>query len=198
VDKVGKGKHDKIRIREKKMRILVFFVNARLRYEILPNNHWVILPVRTKQQTHAAHVLELEKRPVEELMAMLDRYEASSQFEAHDDVMEILMDEEVPAHDATYRYDNPDLGLVDSTRPENLVITSLSYFRQVWKADGANKLIQEESKCINIRVRKELPFTKCTICKEIREAQLKCKDTSKLRVLSSDHRVHVEFVRLER
>jgi hypothetical protein len=198
VDKVGKGKHDKIRIGKKKMRILAFFVNARLRYEIQPNSHWVVLPFRTRAQTHAAHVLELEKRPVAELMAMLDREDARSQFETHDAAFDLLRDDEVPEHDARYRYGNPDLGLVDAARPENPDIACLSYFRQVWKADATNKLIQEESKCSNIKVRKELPFTKCTICKEIRKAQLKCKDTSKLRVLSADHRAHVEFVRLER
>ena len=57
--------------------------------------------------------------------------------------------------------------------------------------DQLQKKMQEEAE-------DEMPFTKCRICKEMRKAQLECKDMNKRFELDAEHRAHVHDVRRER
>ena len=77
-----------------------------------------------------------------------------------------------------------------SHEEDHLHIAAYSYFMAVWKGDPVLKK--------TYRLRKYLPFSKCTRCETNRNAREKTKDTAELVRLKKSLKKHLEFVRKER
>jgi hypothetical protein len=205
-DKPRKGKHEKLKLGKKKVGIYEFFESARSRYEVMPNSPWTVLPFRSKAQTHAAYVLKTEFAGPEYTQRLLDQIdndqedEIRDKYECHADVFgEVFLKcDEVVEEVAKYRYGNSLLGVLDPASPEKKDVAKLACFREVWQSDLRNKDITDEAKCSSVKVRSELPFTKCPFCKRSRTLQLKCRDEKQRRLYYHEHRNHLEWVRLER
>jgi hypothetical protein len=202
-----KGEHVNGRLSKSRVAIWSFFKNCVSRYEILPNSPYVILPFRSRKEVHAVFVLEslkMEAAAQKIKDAALKRNEAADLLEPEEEphaetyIFDMEQCDEMRTTDKDFRYGNNLLGLRKDHGPEDRTISSLKYFNKVWQGDLRNKDMDAQDKISNVKIRKELPFSKCTFCKTIRAEQLKERDPNKKTKLAAQHRLHVQEVMAER
>ena len=76
-------------------------------------------------------------------------------------------------------------------------IASYSLFLKVWKG-SSHKNAKGHPDVPVLKLRKWMPFAKCTECIERRKLKIAEKDPSSLRAIIEDERAHIRFVKRER
>ena len=182
---------------------------------ILPNNEGTVLPFSTKYSAHATYVNDLEASFGFEHQEASANMHNASQMQVEEAVEEdqqqqlldeddlVSQDDEVLEQDSSgprrpqskYRYGNPLLGLC-SEIPVCDGIAAYTTFVRLWRHSVTQRNAHPQVPVL--RLRKWMPFAKCTECCNRRKQMDTEKDADALKVLRDDQRAHINFVKQER